>query len=213
MPTRRCHFSARRSSNRRKPRGPLTDAAYLKARDRRPTARRQGRTDRRAGQEQAGRADRPEHGAGMAHRPRASATTSSAPATAWPRWPARRASPCRWATCHGLPIGLAFMGRAYSEAELLGFAYAYEQASKARKAPSSGDPRALTGCGRGDDYPPRPLAPRAQACAAWPARTACARSASRSPATARSSGADPPSSDRRAPDRFRSARARRRGIR
>ena len=35
----------------------------------------------------------------------------------------------------GLPIGLAFMGRAYSEAELLGFAYAYEQASKARKAP------------------------------------------------------------------------------
>ena len=35
----------------------------------------------------------------------------------------------------GLPIGLAFMGRAYSEAELLGFAYAYEQASQARKAP------------------------------------------------------------------------------
>jgi len=35
----------------------------------------------------------------------------------------------------GLPIGLSFMGRAYSEAELLGFAFAYEQASKARKAP------------------------------------------------------------------------------
>ncbi len=35
----------------------------------------------------------------------------------------------------GLPIGLAFLGRAYSEAELLGFAYAYEQASHARKAP------------------------------------------------------------------------------
>ena len=35
----------------------------------------------------------------------------------------------------GLPIGLAFLGRAYSEAELLGFAYAFEQASHARKAP------------------------------------------------------------------------------
>ena len=36
---------------------------------------------------------------------------------------------------HGLPIGLAFMGRAYSEPELLGFAYAYEQATHARKPP------------------------------------------------------------------------------
>jgi amidase len=35
----------------------------------------------------------------------------------------------------GLPIGLTFMGRAYSEPELLGFAFAYEQASKARKPP------------------------------------------------------------------------------
>jgi amidase len=36
---------------------------------------------------------------------------------------------------HGLPIGLGFLGRAYSEPELLGFAYAYEQATHARKAP------------------------------------------------------------------------------
>jgi amidase len=36
---------------------------------------------------------------------------------------------------HGLPIGLTFMGRAYTEADLLGFAYALEQVSKARKAP------------------------------------------------------------------------------
>ena len=35
----------------------------------------------------------------------------------------------------GLPIGLAFLGRAYSEPELLGFAYAYEQATHARKPP------------------------------------------------------------------------------
>ena len=35
----------------------------------------------------------------------------------------------------GLPVGVVFMGRAYSEAELLGYAYAYEQATRARKPP------------------------------------------------------------------------------
>ena len=35
----------------------------------------------------------------------------------------------------GLPLGLTIMGRSYSEPELLGFAYALEQATKARKAP------------------------------------------------------------------------------
>lgn len=35
----------------------------------------------------------------------------------------------------GLPVGVVFMGRAYSEAELIGYAYAYEQATKARKPP------------------------------------------------------------------------------
>jgi amidase len=36
---------------------------------------------------------------------------------------------------HGLPLGLTFMGRAYSEPELIAMAYALEQASKARKPP------------------------------------------------------------------------------
>jgi amidase len=36
---------------------------------------------------------------------------------------------------HGLPLGLAFMGRAYSEGELLAVGYAFEQKTKARKAP------------------------------------------------------------------------------
>ena len=36
---------------------------------------------------------------------------------------------------HGLPLGLTFMGRAYSEPQLIGFAYALEQITKARKAP------------------------------------------------------------------------------
>jgi amidase len=36
---------------------------------------------------------------------------------------------------HGLPLGLTFMGRAYTEGDLLGLAYAFEQATKARRAP------------------------------------------------------------------------------
>ena len=36
---------------------------------------------------------------------------------------------------HGLPLGLTFMGRAYAEGELISFGYAFEQATKARKAP------------------------------------------------------------------------------
>jgi len=36
---------------------------------------------------------------------------------------------------HGLPVGLSFMGPAWSEASLLGFGYAFEQATHARQAP------------------------------------------------------------------------------
>jgi amidase len=36
----------------------------------------------------------------------------------------------------GLPVGFSFFGGAWSEAKLLGLAYAYEQASKARKPPT-----------------------------------------------------------------------------
>jgi amidase len=35
----------------------------------------------------------------------------------------------------GLPVGISFIGRAWSEAKLLRIAYAFEQATKARKAP------------------------------------------------------------------------------
>jgi len=37
---------------------------------------------------------------------------------------------------HGLPLGVTFMGPAYSEGALIGFGYALEQATKARKAPA-----------------------------------------------------------------------------
>jgi amidase len=36
---------------------------------------------------------------------------------------------------HGLPVGLSFFGRAWSEPALLGFGFAYEQATKHRRAP------------------------------------------------------------------------------
>jgi len=36
----------------------------------------------------------------------------------------------------GLPVGLSFVGTAYSEAALIGMAYAYEQASRRRRAPT-----------------------------------------------------------------------------
>ncbi len=36
---------------------------------------------------------------------------------------------------HGLPVGIVFMGPAWSEARLIGLAYGYEQASHARKPP------------------------------------------------------------------------------
>jgi amidase len=37
---------------------------------------------------------------------------------------------------HGLPVGVSFMGPAWSEAWLLRYAYAFEQSTKARKAPT-----------------------------------------------------------------------------
>lgn len=36
----------------------------------------------------------------------------------------------------GLPVGLTFMGRAYAEADLLAWGYAFEQASRARRVPT-----------------------------------------------------------------------------
>jgi len=35
----------------------------------------------------------------------------------------------------GLPVGMSFFGRAYTESQLIAIAYAYEQASKNRVAP------------------------------------------------------------------------------
>ena len=40
----------------------------------------------------------------------------------------------------GRPVNITFVGRRFSEAKLLGFAYAYEQATKLRKPPSEVNP-------------------------------------------------------------------------
>jgi Asp-tRNA(Asn)/Glu-tRNA(Gln) amidotransferase A subunit family amidase len=57
-----------------------------------------------------------------------------------------------------LPVGIAFNGTAYSEAKLLGFAYAYEQAIKLRQAPSFVNP-AMWRCVPGSAFGPRSCAP------------------------------------------------------
>jgi amidase len=36
----------------------------------------------------------------------------------------------------GLPVGISFFGRAWSEAKLIAYAYAYEQATKHRRPPT-----------------------------------------------------------------------------
>lgn len=41
---------------------------------------------------------------------------------------------------HGLPVGLSFVGTAWSEAKLIGYAYAFEQATHARRPPVLPDP-------------------------------------------------------------------------
>jgi amidase len=40
-------------------------------------------------------------------------------------------------TTHGLPVGLSFMADAYSEPQLIGFAYAFEQANPVRQSPDT----------------------------------------------------------------------------
>lgn len=53
---------------------------------------------------------------------------------------------------HGLPVGLSFIGPKWSEARLLGLAYAYEQATRAARPPTFAadalHPRPAQSCGR-----------------------------------------------------------------
>ncbi len=67
--------------------------------------------------------------------------------------PATRSSSSRRATTRRTrdPVGIAFTGTAYSEAKLLAFGYAYEQATKLRKPPSEINP-SLWRCVPGNAY-------------------------------------------------------------
>ena len=38
--------------------------------------------------------------------------------------------------CHGLPVALSFFGKAWQDGKLLGYAFAFEQATQARRAPA-----------------------------------------------------------------------------
>ena len=52
-----------------------------------------------------------------------------------PPSPAIRTSPSPQAYVFGLPFGISFLGKAYSEPVLIRLAYAFEQATKVRKPP------------------------------------------------------------------------------
>ena len=114
--------------------GPLTDAAYLKARD---TARRMAGKDGLLAALDKDKLDAliapstapawltdhvlGDHFTGAGY---GMAAVAGTPSLTVPM-----------GESHGLPLGLTFLGRAYAEGELLSFGYAFEQATKARKAP------------------------------------------------------------------------------
>ena len=114
--------------------GPLTDAAYLKARD---TARRLAGKEGLLAVMQKERLDAViapstapawltdhvlgDHFAGAGY---GIAAVAGTPSLTVPM-----------GESHGLPLGLTFMGPAYAEGELIAFGYAFEQATRARKAP------------------------------------------------------------------------------
>jgi amidase len=115
--------------------GPLTDAAYLKARD---AARRMAGADGLLALFDRERLDaviaptvQPawvtdyvlgDHFVGAGYD---AAAVAGTPSLTLPVGAVR-----------GLPVGMTFMGRAYSEGSLLGFAYALEQATRARTPPA-----------------------------------------------------------------------------
>lgn len=114
--------------------GPLTDTAYLEARDR---ARRLAGEEGLLATLDAGRLDalvapsmspawptdhvNGDHFTGAGY---GIAAVAGTPSITVPSGDVR-----------GLPIGVVFMGRAYSEPMLIGIAHAFEQATKARRAP------------------------------------------------------------------------------
>ena len=127
-------YFAQELFERAEAKGPLTDKAYLEARD---------KARRLAGPEGIDAALKKQD---------LDALVAPAMSPAWPTDPVNgdhftgagygAAAVARYPSItvpmgevHGLPVGIAFMGSAWSEARLIELAYAYEQASKARTPP------------------------------------------------------------------------------
>ncbi len=115
--------------------GPLTDKAYLDAlaKDLRAVAR--GGHRRGDGRAQARRARGADRRPGVADRPRQRRLRSPAAARRPPASPATRTSPCRRASSSACRWACRSSAAAWSEPTLIRLAYAFEQATKARKAP------------------------------------------------------------------------------
>jgi amidase len=128
------HFGQERMEAAEK-KGPLTDEAYLKAR---------AEARRLAGDE------------GLLQALDAKVLDAIIAPSTGPAWPTNYATGDRFpgagyviaavagmpsltvpmGESRGLPLGLTFMGRAYAEGELIAFAHAFEQATKARRPPA-----------------------------------------------------------------------------
>ena len=77
--------------------------------------------------------NRTAHGAALG-RPKGSQPASNSGVAALAQWPNLTVP---MGDVNGLPLGLSFVGPKWSEATLLAYGYAYEQASKARKPPTA----------------------------------------------------------------------------
>jgi amidase len=114
--------------------GPLTDPAYLEA------LATCGRLSRKEGIDAVMDAHRldalvapttgPAHVTDYVHGDRGTGSSTTAAAVAG--YPSITVPAGR---VHGLPVGVSFFGRAWSEPKFLGMAYAFEQATRVRRAP------------------------------------------------------------------------------
>ena len=137
----RCPTSARSSSSRRRRRGRSRDKKYRKALEAcRQLSRAQG-IDAVMTKHKLDALVAPDAGARRAHRPGATATTGWAAAPRRPPSPATRSITVPAGYVLGLPVGISFIGRAWSEPTLLQLAYAFEQATPSTAARPPSPPR------------------------------------------------------------------------
>ena len=121
----------------RRKKGPLTEQAYLDALAAIPRLTTHRRHRRRDAQARIGRHRRPLGWPGLAHRPvngdaHGGGDSSPAAVSGYPSITV----PAGYVW--GLPVGISFTAGAYAEPTLIRLAYAFEQATQARRSPDSG---------------------------------------------------------------------------